>query len=270
MALSPLRPDASTAGAGPSVTPVLAGPGLGLRAGASPVLALLVLLVGVGLDPSPLALLVISLVSIQGVAFGGVALLYLRFRGRPVTSVGVRLPSVRELLIVVAGYAMAFIAAITGAIVIGITGAPAGENQVAEFASTDPSVLLWLIPASFLLIGPGEELLFRGIVQGRLRETFDRVPGVVLASALFAAVHFAALTGGAGGRLVTIAVLFFPALVFGAVYELTDNLVVPALVHGAYNATLFAFAYLAIRLSESGAVPEPGSGAGALALFVGV
>ena len=265
MVSSPLSPDDSTVAGVRAVTAVLVVSGLGLGAGVALVLALSVLLVGVGLDPSPLALLVISLVSIQGVAFGGVALLYLRFRGRPVTSVGVRLPSVRELLIVVAGYAMAFIAAITGAIVIGITGAPAGENQVAEFASTDPSVLL-----SFLLIGPGEELLFRGIVQGRLRETFDRVPGVVLASALFAAVHFAALTGGAGGRLVTIAVLFFPALVFGAVYELTDNLVVPALVHGAYNATLFAFAYLAIRLSESGAVPEPGSGAGALALFVGV
>ena len=270
MVSSPLSPDDSTVAGVRAVTAVLVVSGLGLGAGVALVLALSVLLVGVGLDPSPLALLVISLVSIQGVAFGGVALLYLRFRGRPVTSVGVRLPSVRELLIVVAGYATAFIAAITGAIVIGITGAPAGENQVAEFASTDPSVLLWLIPASFLLIGPGEELLFRGIVQGRLRETFDRVPGVVLASALFAAVHFAALTGGAGGRLVTIAVLFFPALVFGAVYELTDNLVVPALVHGAYNATLFAFAYLAIRLSESGAVPEPGSGAGALALFVGV
>jgi membrane protease YdiL (CAAX protease family) len=130
---------------------------------------------------------------------------------------------------------------------------------VAEFASADPTVLLWLIPGSFLLIGPGEELLFRGIVQGRLRETFDRVSGVVLASALFAAVHFAALTGGTGGRLVTITVLFFPALVFGSVYELTDNLVVPALVHGAYNATLFALAYLAIRLSESGAFPEGGA-----------
>jgi membrane protease YdiL (CAAX protease family) len=270
MVSSPLSLDESTVSSLQAVVAALVVSGLGLGAGVALVVGLSLLLVGLGLNPSPLTLLVISLVSIQGVAFGGVALLYLRFRGRPVTSVGLRLPSVRDLLIVVAGYATAFIAAITGAIVIGITGAPAGENQVAEFASTDPSVLLWLIPASFLLIGPGEELLFRGIVQGRLRETFDRVPGVVLASALFAAVHFAALTGGTGGRLVTITILFFPALVFGAVYELTDNLVVPALVHGAYNATLFAFAYLAIRLSESGAMPEPGSGTGTLALLVGV
>jgi len=267
MVSSSLPLDDSTVSTLQAVVAALVVSGLGLGVGVALVLGLSLLLVGLGLNPSPLTLLVLSLVSIQGVAFGGVALLYLRFRGRPVTSVGLRLPSVRDLLIVVAGYATAFVAAITGAIVVSVTGAPAGENQVAEFASTDPSVLLWLIPASFLLIGPGEELLFRGIVQGRLRETFDRVPGVVLASALFAAVHFVALTGGTGGRLVTITVLFFPALVFGTVYELTDNLVVPALVHGAYNATLFAFAYLAIRLSESGAVPEPGSGTGMLSLL---
>jgi len=230
--------------------------GLGLGAGIVFVLGLSLLLTGFGLDPSPLVLLVLSLVSIQGLAFGGVAIGYLRVRGRSIASVGLRVPSLRELLIVVGGYAAAFVAVISGAVIISVTGAPAGENQVAEFASADPSVLLWLVPASFLLIGPGEELLFRGIVQGRLRETFAPVPGVALASALFAAVHYLALTGGAGGRLVTVTVLFFPALVFGAVYELTDNLVVPALVHGAYNATLFALAYVAIRLSESEPFPD--------------
>ncbi|AZH24375.1 CPBP family intramembrane glutamic endopeptidase [Haloplanus aerogenes] len=249
---------------------VLVVAGIGLGAGVVLVLGLSLSLTIAGFDPSPLTLLVVSLVSIQGLAFGGVALVYLRLRGRSIGSVGLRVPSVRELLIAVGGYAAAFVAAITGAIIISVTGAPAGENQVSEFASADPSVLLWLVPASFLLIGPGEELLFRGIVQDRLRETFDRVPGVVLASALFAAVHYVALTGGAGGRLVTVTILFFPALVFGAVYEFTDNLVVPALVHGAYNATLFALAYLAIRLSESGGFPEGGPGAGAetLALLV--
>jgi len=269
MVRSSLPFDESTAARLRALVVVLVVAGLGLGAGVVLVVGLSVLLTALGLDPSPLVLLVVSLVSIQGIAFGGVALAYLRLRGRPVSSVGLRLPSVRDLLIVVGGYAAAFVAAISGAIVISVTGAPAGENQVTEFATADPSVLLWLVPASFLLIGPGEELLFRGIVQGRLRETFDRVPGVVLASALFAGIHYVALTGGAGGRLVTVTVLFFPALVFGGVYELTDNLVVPALVHGAYNATLFALAYLAIRLSESGAFPENGAAPGA-ALVDGV
>jgi membrane protease YdiL (CAAX protease family) len=240
-----------------AVAVVLLVSGIGLGIGVGLVLALSLLVAGLVGEPSPFVFLVISLISIQGIAFGGVAVAYLLFRGWTPADLGVRLPSVRDLVFVVGGYVAALAAAITGVVVVSVTGAPAGENQVAEFASADPSVLLWLVPASFLLIGPGEELLFRGIVQGRLRETFDPVSGVAIASALFAAIHFLALTGGTGGRLVTVTVLFFPALVFGAVYELTDNVVVPSLVHGAYNATLFSLAYLAIRLSESRGLQEP-------------
>jgi membrane protease YdiL (CAAX protease family) len=252
-----------------AVALLVAGVGLAVGVGLATVLSLVLVLLG--MEPSPLLLLVVSLVSIQGVAFGGVAIGYVVVRGWSLVDLGVRLPSLRDLLFVVGGYVTALAAAIAGVVVITVTGAPAGQNQVGEFASADPTVLLWLIPASFVFIGPGEELLFRGIVQGRLRETFDPVPGVVLASALFAAVHFVALTGGTGGRLVTVTVLFFPALVFGAVYELTDNLVVPALVHGAYNATLFALTYLAFRLAGSDAI-QPGTeaGGGATAVLDGL
>ncbi|MFB6108523.1 MAG: lysostaphin resistance A-like protein [Haloplanus sp.] len=234
---------------------------LGLGVGIGLVFGLSVVALLAGVRPTPAVALVISLVSIQGVAFGGLALVYLKLRGRSVVSLGVHLPDLRESLFVLGGYVTAFLAAAVGAVAVTLTNAPTGENQVAELANADPSVLLWLIPASVLLIGPGEELLFRGIVQGRLRETFSPVWGVVLASALFASVHFVALTGGVGGRLVTILVLFLPSLVFGSVYELTDNLVVPALVHGLYNATLFALAYAAFKLSRSGAT-SPGGGAG--------
>ncbi|MFC6989495.1 CPBP family intramembrane glutamic endopeptidase [Haloplanus sp. GCM10025708] len=220
----------------------------GLAVGFAVVFGLGAVVVGAGVRPTPLTALAVSLVAIQGVAFGGVALAYLRYRGWGVGALGVRAPDVRELLVVVAGYALAIAAAVVGAVAVSVTGLPVGENQVADVGRADPTAFLWLIPASFLLIGPGEELLFRGVVQGRLRETFAPVSGVALASAVFAAVHFVALTGGAGGRLVTISVLFLPSLVFGAVYELTDNLVVPALVHGAYNATLFLLAYVAFRL----------------------
>jgi hypothetical protein len=222
----------------------LAGLGVGLAI----VVGVGSVVVGAGFRPTPLVALAISLVAIQGIAFGGVALGYLRYRGWGLDALGVRVPDVRELLVVVAGYALAITAAIVAAVVISVTGLPVGENQVADVGRADPTAFLWLIPASFLVIGPGEELLFRGVVQGRLRESFGPVAGVTLASAVFAAVHYVALTGGTGGRLVTVTVLFLPSLVFGAVYEYTDNLVVPVLVHGAYNATLFAIAYAAFRM----------------------
>ncbi|WP_372911450.1 lysostaphin resistance A-like protein [Salinigranum sp.] len=224
---------------------------VGIVAGTALVFGSLTAIQASGVRITPLGFIVASLVLLQGVAFGGVALGYLRYRGLSTDYLGVRVPSLPEVGAVVVGYVTAIGVAITGAIVVTATGVQAGSNQAAELGAENPEVLLLLIPASILIIGPGEELLFRGVVQNRLRETFDVVPGIVIASAIFAAIHFVALSGGAGARLVSIVVLFFPSLVFGAVYEYSKNLVVPALVHGIYNATLFTLLYVAIQFADA-------------------
>jgi hypothetical protein len=238
---------------------VLVGVGLGvagIAVGSVLVVAAVLLLGAAGVAVDGLLFIVISLPLVQGVAFGGVALAYARYRRLGAEWFGVRVPTLSDLVYVVVGYVLALGAAMTGAVLVSLTGVEAGTNAAAELAFENPEILLVLIPASFLLIGPGEELLFRGVVQGRLRETFGAVPAVALASAVFAAIHFTALTGGASARLVSIGVLFLPSLVFGAAYELTDSVVVTALIHGAYNATLFTILYLVIRLGD--AVPPPG------------
>ena len=243
---------------------VVAGVGLGF--GSALVLGTVFAVRAAGVELTPVLVLVASLVLVQGVAFGSVALGYLGLR-RALRSrlersslavrsyLGLSRPSVRDLLVVVVGYVLALGAALVGGVVVMATGVEAGSNQVAEFGLQNPEVLLLLIPASFVLIGPGEELLFRGVVQNRIREALGPVPGVFLASLIFASIHFVALTGSAGARLVSIGVLLFPSIVFGSVYEYTRNLVVPSLVHGAYNATLFSFLYLAIKLSEAAPAP---------------
>ncbi len=209
----------------------------------------------VGIELSALTLLVISLITGQGIAFGGTALLYLRLRGLGRKYIGMRIPSFRDVIAAVSGYLLAFVGLFVGTALVALTQVQPAPNQVGQIATQNPEVLLLLIPASFVLIGPGEELLFRGVVQGRIREAFGPVPGVLLASAIFAAIHFTALTGGVGGRLATIGVLFFPSLVFGATYEFTDNLVVPAFIHGAYNATLFTLLYVFLQAGGMPAGP---------------
>mgnify|MGYP000721688130 CR=1 FL=1 len=254
-----------------SVVVALLGLGIGFLLALAGILGLGAL----GVGATPLVILVVSLVLVQGVAFGGVALAYLTLRDRlwglvraPVEGtlgvglgehrhgldwVGVRLPGLRDLAAVGLGYAVALGFGIGGAILVSQFGVETGSNQAAELATEDPSVLLLLIPASFLLIGPGEELLFRGIVQGRLRDRFSAPVAILLASAIFAAVHYTALSGSPSARLVTIGILVGPAVVFGTAYELTDNLVVPSLIHGAYNATLFSLLYVALRFGPEAA-----------------
>ncbi|MFC7197304.1 CPBP family intramembrane glutamic endopeptidase [Halosimplex aquaticum] len=67
-------------------------------------------------------------------------------------------------------------------------------------------MFLLLIPLSFLVVGPGEELLYRGLVQGTLRETLHPARAIVLASALFASIHLFSLTGE--GKLVYVGIAF--------------------------------------------------------------
>jgi membrane protease YdiL (CAAX protease family) len=251
---------------------------LGLGAGGLALgFALLVLtVVGIGVvtgaELSGFAFLVLSLVFVQGIGCGGVALSY--YKLRPVLAPRIRsaldiggegeafgipiaVPSLRQVGIVLAGYAGAIVWVMLSGIVLTVVqnirgeSIQTGNNAAAELGRTNPELLLLLIPASVLLIGPGEELLFRGVVQGRIRERFSRVPGIAIASLFFAALHIVALVGGSLlGNLVVVSILFGTATVFGVAYEYADNIVVPSLIHGLYNATLFTILYVSLTLGD--------------------
>lgn len=251
---------------------------LGLGAGGLALGFALFVVVGAGIVAATgaelpvFALLVLSLVFVQGIGCAGVALSYYKLRpvlaprirsaldidgaGQPF-GIPVSVPSLRQAGIALAGYAAAIVwvmvSGIALTVVQNLRSEPiqTGNNAAAELGQTNPELLLLLIPASILLIGPGEELLFRGVVQGRIRERFSRVPGIAIASLFFAALHIVALVGGSLlGNLVVVSILFGTATVFGITYEYTENIVVPSLVHGLYNATLFTLLYVSLTFGE--------------------
>ena len=203
-----------------------------------------------GIDFSLTTGFVLSTILLQGVAFPLTAVGYLRLRGLSVSFVKARLPTLRDVLWIVSGYVLVFALVITLLVLVATLDAPTA-SRTNQDVLRDPGTLIWLVPLSLLVIGPGEELLFRGIIQGRLRESFGPVGAVVLASATFAPAHILALTGSPQALAVSISVLFVPALVFGVTYEITDNLVVPSVIHGAYNATLFGILYIGLRYGSA-------------------
>lgn len=225
----------------------------GILAAGVIVLVVLIALGLVGYQPSPLVLIGLSLVLVQGISFGGVASIYLIRTGRSPLSL-FRVPSLRDVVVAVGGFFGSFAILITASTLVQQAGAPTAENEIAQIGAENPEVLLLLIPAAFIFIGPGEEILFRGVVQNRLREAFSPWVAIPLASVIFGAVHYVALTGAAPGRIVTIGILSTLTLVFGATYEYTDNLVVPSFIHGAYDAVLFAGLYVVVVYG-----PEAGS-----------
>lgn len=248
-----------------------AGVGLSVATIVATVVVLLpvsLLIVEGGITLSPAVSTLLSLALIQYVAFGTVVLGYLRYRETTVREyVSARVPSLRDLGAALGGWVLAFVLAIAVGAVIQALGLSAGANNSAEAGMQDPEIFLVLIPAAFLVIGPMEELLFRGTVQGRLRETLSPVAAVAVSALLFAAVHAPlAVSGSLTQRLTTVGLLFFPSLVFGGLYEYTDNLVVPALVHALYDATLFALLYAVVVYGPE----EGGSGSEAVLALLGL
>jgi membrane protease YdiL (CAAX protease family) len=197
-------------------------------------------------EPSTVQTLLVSLIGSQvGLATG--ALAYLRWRGEPLGNIGIAVPGLRGVILVVVGTFGTLVLAIAVGLLVQFLGISAAENATAGQAAEVPSSLLLLIPVAIFVIGPCEELLFRGVVQRRLREVWSAPVAIVLASALFAAAHVVALVGDPAAIATTIGILFVPALVFGVLYEYTKNVVVTALVHGLYDAVLFALLYVAAK-----------------------
>jgi membrane protease YdiL (CAAX protease family) len=195
-------------------------------------------------DIGAVPLLGISLVSLQGIGFPLVAWAYLRRRGLPWSFVPASVPSLRDVKYIVGGFFTAFGGLIVISLLLTVFSVQAAENSAGQTALQNPGIIPYLAVLQFLLVGPGEELLFRGVIQGRLREYFDAWPAILLTTLMFAPAHLLALSGGATAVLATIGILFVPSIIFGYLYEKTNNIVVPALAHGLYNATLFGLTYL--------------------------
>lgn len=181
-----------------------------------------------------------------GLGTGTVAAVYLRATGRGIEFLDLRVPGLRD-----AGYVVGGVVALLGLnLAIGLAfewlGVESATHSVVRTAEANPEILLVLVPLAYLVIGPGEELLYRNVVQKSLYGTFSRGGAVVVGSVVFAAVHVFAFSGpgqSAMATLNTLAVVFVLSLVLGAVYERTENVVASALVHGTFDAVAFVATY---------------------------
>lgn len=156
--------------------------------------------------------------------------------------IDIRTPTLRDLTWVLGGLLAILFAAQALSFLLSLLGVSVAQNQVVVAGKENPRYFLYMVPVTLLFVGPFEELVFRGTVQGLLRETWDPEIAIPVASLLFGFAHWLALTGG-GSRLPYVLVAGVLALILGIAYEYTDNLLVPATIHGGYNAVLFLVQY---------------------------
>jgi membrane protease YdiL (CAAX protease family) len=109
---------------------------------------------------------------------------------------------------------------------------------------TVPPRLAWImVGASMVVVGPCEEYIFRGFVFGGLLSLFGERRWLLMAfvsSLLFAVVHlYYALVYGVAALIPFISILAIGMALAITYYKTGGNLMIPALIHGVYDATGF-------------------------------
>jgi membrane protease YdiL (CAAX protease family) len=129
---------------------------------------------------------------------------------------------------------------------LGAVGVAPVQNRAIDPKSHRPAYFLWMVLLSLAVVGPAEELLFRGAIQGLLKRAWGARVAIIGASALFGLLHYSVGSGSMTGALAYVVVAFLLGLVLGWLYERTGNLLVPALAHGGFNAVAFGLQYLSV------------------------
>ena len=197
-----------------------------------------------GLELTSLRTVLLSLVALQGIGFIGGGLAYLYWRGAPAVPIAV--PSLNQWGLVLVGWVAMLAANIVTGIATQLANIPMPQSSITDLALGNPTVIIVLFVASFLIIGPGEDFFFRGVVQGRLREVFGPKAAIALATVTFGLIHVTNFVGSPPISIAaTVGRLIVVSTVLGGLYEYTDNLAVPVAIHSVYNATLFGLLYVA-------------------------
>jgi len=95
-----------------------------------------------------------------------------------------------------------------------------------------------------VLVGPAEEVIFHGIIQRSLEDVIGLWPAIVAGGMLFAMTHVDPAALALGDLLFYIAQGGF-GMIAGWIYARTENLVVPALIHGIFISSTTALPLLA-------------------------
>jgi len=166
---------------------------------------------------------------------GGVLLL----RPGAVAEIGLAVPSVSDLALGAAFLPITYLTMGLQSVVGRLLGVEADGADLGEYST--PAV----VAVALVLVGPAEELLYRGVVQELLVGPLGTAGGVGAMAVLFGLVHYPSYGASSlreidAGVALGMAGTTVGGAAFGALYVLTGTLLVPMAVHSLYDAALFA------------------------------
>ena len=197
-------------------------------------------LLGMGIDSLDLPFSIVLVASpVSEAIILGVALLFARHKSAGLKELGLKKASFRILAIVsVLAVPLFFLGvgiSIGEAIIFGPDAL--GELFARLVMPRDFCQLIAVIAISLLLIGPCEELAFRGFVQKGFENSFGKPKGLLIASILFGLLH-------GFNTPYAIVPTFAAGIILGYVWQKTGgNTTASALMHGINNSISFSIAY---------------------------
>ncbi len=109
----------------------------------------------------------------------------------------------------------------------------AGSNISRVYQFKEGASLVRLIPLLALLIGPGEEIFWRGFLQRRFQSRFGGMRGWFLATAVYAIVH-----AGSGNAMLVLAAAAC-GLFWGFLYLRFRSVLLVAVSHALWDVMVF-------------------------------
>lgn len=144
-----------------------------------------------------------------------------------------KISPLKKLLMGLGFAALLFVVFYVGNIALRFVLESAGEgiNQVYGFKQEAPEwriVILMLV-----IIGPGEELFWRGYLQRKLQMKFGMNPGFLLATFLYTAVHLFT------GNMVLVLAALTCGLFWGWLYKKYNSMIINIVSHTIWDIMVF-------------------------------
>jgi membrane protease YdiL (CAAX protease family) len=112
-----------------------------------------------------------------------------------------------------------------------VDGAAEGIQNVYSFKQQASPLRIGIL--MLLIIGPGEELFWRGYLQRRLGTRFGKASGFLLATMLYTAVHIAT------GNIVLVLAALVCGLFWGWLYMKYNSMIINVISHTVWDVGVF-------------------------------
>ena len=114
---------------------------------------------------------------------------------------------------------------------------PGASGQVGGiYGLGEGSSRVWIFLLLSFVTGPGEEIFWRGFLQDALQKRLKKVPGFLVATAIYGAVHVFS------GNIMLILAALVAGAFWGALYAWRRDLVALIVSHSLWSAFIFAVA----------------------------